>query len=126
MKVAPLLIELKELMPPGSGVEAGGQRWTMDRVGFLKTKTARGAILQIFFDVGVEEDVAVGVVIDDILIGGFDSTSEVQDARLRTILEGTLPALAHHAADLRRAARSSKKLLADQAKAHRNAALDHL
>lgn len=126
MKVPSILIDLGTLMPRGSTVDAGGLRWTMEGVGFLRSRTQGGAAVQVFFDVGVAEDVAVGVVIDDVLIGGFDSTNEAQDARLRATLESTLPGLARHAADLRRAARSANKTESEQARARQKSALDHL
>lgn len=72
----------------------------MNRVGQLETRTPKGAALNVFFDVGVEADVAVAVAIEDVLIGGFDTTGEAPDPRLKTIPDGSLPTLARHAADL--------------------------
>lgn len=126
MKIPLILLDLSTLMLPGSSVEASGLRWTMGRVGWLTSRTPGGAELEISFDVGVAEDTAVVVVIDDVLIGGFDTTGEVQDTRLRAILEGTLPSLAGHAAELRREAAASKQRRSEKDRARQRSALDHL
>jgi len=126
MKIPVILLDLGTLMLPDSGVDAGGLRWTMGPVGFLSSRTQRGAQIEIWFDVGALEDAMVGVVIDGVLIGGFDSTGELQDARLRAILNGTLPALARHAAELRRAATVLKRRRSDDHEGSQKSALDRL
>ncbi len=126
MKVPPILLDLSRLMPPGSSVVAGGFRWTMGRVGWLDCRTSGGAKLQVSFDVGVAEDVAVVVVVDDVLIDGFDTTAAVEDPRLKLVLEDTLPDLTAHAADLRREAAASKMRRVDETRNRQQSALDRL
>lgn len=126
MKVPPILLDLSNLMPPGSSVDAGGLHWTLGRVGWLEGRTSGGAELAVSFDVGVAEDAAVAVVIDDVLIGGFDDAAAVQDARLKVLLEGILSDLAAHAARLRRQAVEMRMQRSDDARDRERSALARL
>lgn len=126
MKVPLILLDLSALMAPGWNVSAGGLRWTMGRVGWLECRTPDGAKLGVTFDVGVVEDAAVVVVVDDVLIGGFDSTGDVQNARLRQILERILPQLASIAAGLRHEAVVSTKIRNEDGRARQRSALRRL